>query len=348
MLILAISISIVVSIILFYLFPAFFKLTPKTNLAIFALIFGISDILWRFILIKIYVSGGFKNRLQIIGDSPIINEITDYLKNNPQLGYDLKNNQTDTIVIQSHLKKNPEFIKTIYLLLPKKIAMIDLITFYETIFQKVPLEELEENWFIEKIVTRRHFYDAFKRIIELTLSLILSIILLPIMLIIAALIKLTSRGHVIYKQERIGLNDKSFTLFKFRTMRLDAEKNGPQWASENDSRITSIGYFLRQTHLDELPQLFNILKDDISFVGPRPERPAFIKELKEKIPYYEIRHIIKPGLTGWAQINYRYGASVKDAYEKLQYEIYYLKNRSLILDLLIILKTVRLFFTNPK
>ncbi|MEK7495866.1 MAG: hypothetical protein AAB616_00130, partial [Patescibacteria group bacterium] len=143
MLILAISINIVASIILFYLFPAFFKLTPKTNLAIFALIFGISDILWRFILIKIYVSGGFKNRLQIIGDSPIINEIVDYLKNNPQLGYDLtwpnrqasglKNDQADTIVIQSHLKKNPEFIKTIYQLLPKKIAVIDLITFYETI-----------------------------------------------------------------------------------------------------------------------------------------------------------------------------------------------------------------------
>ena len=347
-LVLAIFISVVASIIFFYLFPPLFKLTPKTNLAIFALIFGGLDIGWRFILIKIYVSGGLKNRLQIIGNSPIINEIADYLKNNPQLGYDLKDNQADTIVIQSHLKKNSEFIKTIYQLLPKKIAVIDLITFYETIFQKVPLKELDESWFIEKITTYRNFYNAAKRIIDFCLALFFNIVFLPLILIIALLIKSTSKGLIIFKQERVGLNNESFTLFKFRTMRPDAEKNGPQWASENDSRITPFGKILRRTHLDELPQLFNILKGDLSFVGPRPERPEFVEKLKEQIPYYEIRHIIKPGLTGWAQINYRYGASVKDAYEKLQYEIYYLKNRSLILDLLIILKTVRLFFINPK
>ncbi|MEK7075474.1 MAG: exopolysaccharide biosynthesis polyprenyl glycosylphosphotransferase, partial [Patescibacteria group bacterium] len=193
-----------------------------------------------------------------------------------------------------------------------------------------------------------NFYDAAKRTIDFCLALFFNIVFLPLILIIALLIKSTSKGLIIFKQERVGLNNESFTLFKFRTMRPDAEKNGPQWASENDSRITPFGKILRRTHLDELPQLFNILKGDLSFVGPRPERPEFVEKLKEQIPYYEIRHIIKPGLTGWAQINYRYGASVKDAYEKLQYEIYYLKNRSLILDLLIILKTVRLFFINPK
>ena len=131
-------------------------------------------------------------------------------------------------------------------------------------------------------------------------------------------------------------------------MKADAEKNGPQWASKNDSRVTFIGRILRFCHLDELPQLFNIFKGELSFVGPRPERPEFIKELKEKIPYYEIRHLVKPGITGWAQINYRYGASLEDAYKKLEYDIFYLKNRSLILDLLIILKTIKAIFATPR
>ena len=355
MLILAISINIVASIILFYLFPAFFKLTPKTNLAIFALIFGISDILWRFILIKIYVSGGFKNRLQIIGDSPIINEIVDYLKNNPQLGYDLtwpnrqasglKNDQADTIVIQSHLKKNPEFIKTIYQLLPKKIAVIDLITFYETIFQKLPLKELDESWFIEKITTYRNFYDAAKRTIDFCLALFLNIIFLPLILAIALLIKSTSKGLAIYKQTRTGVNNKPFILFKFRTMKIN--EPGPLWTDKNDKRLTWIGKILRYTHLDEIPQLYNILKGEMSLIGPRAERKE-LTELYGQIPYYEIRHIIKPGLTGWAQVNYKPSASVEEAAEKLQYDIYYIKNRSLILDFLILLKTIKYLFVSLK
>ena len=340
-LILAISTSVVASIIFFYLFPSLFKLTPKTNLAIFALIFGISDVLWRFILIKIYVSGGFKNRLQIIGDSPIINEIIDYLKNNPQLGYDLKNNQADTIVIQSHLKKNPEFIKTIYQLLPKKIAVIDLITFYETIFQKVPLEELEESWFIEKITTYRNFYDAAKRIIDFCLALFLNIIFLPLILIIALMIKSTSKGPIIFKQERTGANNKPFILFKFRTMKIN--EPGPLWTDKDDKRLTRIGKIIRYTHLDEIPQLYNILKGEMSFIGPRAERKE-LADLYSQIPYYEIRHIIKPGLTGWAQVNYKPSASVEEAGEKLQYDIYYIKNRSLILDFLILLKTIKYLF----
>jgi len=354
-LILATFISVVASVILFYLFPSLFKLTPKTNLAIFALIFGISDILWRFILIKIYVSGGFKNRLQIIGDSPIINEIVDYLKNNPQLGYDLsacggsafggKNNQADTIVIQSHLKKNPEFIKTIYRLLPKKIAVIDLIMFYETIFQKVPLKELNESWFIEKITTYRNFYDATKRIIDFCLALFLNIIFLPLILIIALLIKSTSKGPIIFKQERTGVNNKPFILFKFRTMKIN--ESGPLWTDKNDKRLTWLGKILRYTHLDEIPQLYNILKGEMSFIGPRAERKE-LTDIYSQIPYYEIRHIIKPGLTGWAQVNYKPSASIKEAAEKLQYDIYYIKNRSLILDFLILLKTIKYLFVSFK
>jgi lipopolysaccharide/colanic/teichoic acid biosynthesis glycosyltransferase len=131
-------------------------------------------------------------------------------------------------------------------------------------------------------------------------------------------------------------------------MRADAERDGARWSKDGDERVTMFGKFLRYTHLDELPQLINIVRGELSFVGPRPERPEFVKILKEKIPYYEIRHLVKPGITGWAQINYRYGASVEDAYEKIQYDIYYIKNRSIMLDLAIILKTIKSFFVNPK
>ena len=353
--ILAIIISVVSSVILFYLFPSFFKMTPKTNLAIFSLIFGILDLGWRIILVKIYISRGLKDRLLIIGDSPIIDEVINYLKNNPQIGYDVtaKNDinhiiardKINTIIIQAHLKKDPEIIKIIYQLLSSKIAVMDFATFYEMIFQKVPLEELEESWFIEKITTRRHLYDAIKKIIDIGLSLFLLIILLPLILIIAILTKLSARqGPVIYKQERVGAKNKFFTLYKFGTMRVD---QGPLWTLKNDKRLTLLGRFLRYTHLDEIPQLYNILKGDISFIGPRAERRE-LAELYKQLPYYEIRHIIKPGLTGWAQLNYKPSASLEEAREKLQYDIYYIKNRSLILDVLILIKTIRLLFISNK
>jgi len=356
--ILAIIISVTSSVILFYLFPSFFKMTPKTNLAIFALVFGILNIGWRIILVKIYISGGWRNRLLLIGDSPIIDELINYLKNNPQIGYDvaaqksendisqiIAKNKINTIVIQTYLKKDRKIIKIFYQLLPSKIAIVDLITFYETIFQKLPLKELDESWFIDKITTRRHLYDAIKRLIDICLSLFLIIIFLPLILIIAILTKLSSRqGPVIYKQERIGVNNKPFTLYKFGTMQVD---EGPLWTTENDKRLTWFGKILRYSHLDEIPQLYNILKGDISFIGPRAERRELV-ELYKQLPYYEIRHIIKPGLTGWAQLNYKPSASLEEAREKLQYDIYYIKNRSLVLDLLILLRTVRYLFISPR
>ena len=356
--ILTIIINIVISVILFYLFPSFFKLTPKTNLTIFSLIFGILDLGWRIILVKIYISSGLKDRLLIIGDSPIINEVINYLKNNPQIGYDVTSqksendidqiiakNKINIIVIQTYLKKDRKIIKIFYQLLPSKIAIVDLITFYETIFQKLPLKELDESWFIDKITTRRHLYDAIKRLIDICLSLFLIIIFLPLILIIAILTKLSSRqGPVIYKQERIGVNNKPFTLYKFGTMQVD---EGPLWTTENDKRLTWFGKILRYSHLDEIPQLYNILKGDISFIGPRAERRELV-ELYKQLPYYEIRHIIKPGLTGWAQLNYKPSASLEEAREKLQYDIYYIKNRSLVLDLLILLRTVRYLFISPR
>jgi exopolysaccharide biosynthesis polyprenyl glycosylphosphotransferase len=158
---------------------------------------------------------------------------------------------------------------------------------------------------------------------------------------VAIAIKLESPGPVFYSQERVGRYNKPFHIYKFRSMITDAEQaNRPVWAQKNDSRITRVGQFIRKTRLDELPQLWNILKGEMSFVGPRPERPVFVKDLEEKIPFYSQRHIVKPGLTGWAQIRYEYGASIEDALKKLEYDLYYVKNMSIFLDIMTIMETV--------
>lgn len=364
---LAVIIAATISAILFYLFTPVFKLTPKTNLLIFGIVFGVFGYLWRLTIAKFLLFSGWRYRLLIIGDSPRIEETIFYLKSNPFLGYDvalwlknisqneeknllniIKENKINTLVIPPQHKNEFTIVKSIYKLLPLELTITDFITFYETIFRKIPLEELEEAWFIEKIIIKKPLFDFLKRLVDVIFALILGLIFSPLIILIAVLIKITSEGPIIYRQKRIGKNDKEFTLYKFRTMKIDAEKNGAQWAIENDPRITPIGRFLRRSHLDELPQFLNILKGNISFVGPRPERPEFVSQLKEKIPYYEIRHLIKPGFTGWAQINYRYGASIEESHEKLSYDIFYIKNRSSVLDLLIIFRTLKFFFTKAK
>ncbi|MEX2410077.1 MAG: sugar transferase, partial [Candidatus Paceibacterota bacterium] len=190
------------------------------------------------------------------------------------------------------------------------------------------------------------FYGIVKRGFDVFFASLILVITFPLMVLFAFFIKVTSSGSAIYKQKRLGKNERLFTLYKFRTMRKDAEKNGPEWSKKNDKRITSIGKFLRRTHLDELPQLINVIKGDVSFVGPRPERPEFVDKLEKEIPFYEIRHITKPGITGWAQVMYRYGSSVKDSEEKLKYDLHYIRRSNLTLDVLIILKTIRMFFFN--
>ncbi len=356
----SISLNVVISIILFYLFQAFFQLTPKTNLFIFAIVFSALDTLWRFILAKFYISSGWRNRLLVIGESSSIKEIISHLKANPQFGYDpiaaleefpkngeikkiILENKIDTVVVHSYFKKDREIAKEIYRLLTLKISVIDSAAFFETIFQKVPLGDLEESWFIEKIPSRRPIYETAKRIMDIALSLLLIIILLPVMALIIIAIKLTSAGPAIYKQTRTGLNNKPFVLYKFRSM--ITNHSGPLATAENDSRITPVGKYLRYTHLDEISQLFNILKGNISFIGPRAEASKLV-ETYSQLPYYDLRHIIKPGLTGWAQVNYKPSATLEEANEKLKYDIYYIKNRSLGLDFLILLKTIKYLFTS--
>jgi len=174
-----------------------------------------------------------------------------------------------------------------------------------------------------------------------TVAFIGAILSLPIAIVTAILIRIDSRGPVLYKQERVGKNGRTFTLMKFRSMRVDAEKDGPVWAQTDDQRMTRVGRIIRKIRVDEIPQFWNILRGDMNFVGPRPERPHFIAQLAQEIPYYEQRHLIAPGLTGWAQIKYPYGASIEDARQKLQYDLYYIKKQSLTLDATIMFETIK-------
>ena len=212
----------------------------------------------------------------------------------------------------------------------------------ERLSRKIWLEGLSPEWLIMADGFRQSkFYFVAKRFCDVVLSLVVLAIALPIALLVAMAIRLESPGPLIFKQERVGFRGRAFTLFKFRSMRQDAEKDGPVWAQERDNRITRVGALIRKMRLDEIPQVFNVLRGDMSFIGPRPERPYFVDLLKSKIRFYELRHYVKPGITGWAQVMYRYGASVEDAYQKLQYDLYYAKNVSLCLDLLILLKTIK-------
>jgi exopolysaccharide biosynthesis polyprenyl glycosylphosphotransferase len=223
---------------------------------------------------------------------------------------------------------------------------LDLSQAYETLLHKIPIDFVSQTWFLQNLSEGdKKIYDKIKRFDDIILTSLIVIITSPLWLIFALLIKLEDKGPMFYKQKRVSKDGKDFWLTKFRSMKVDAENGEAKWAEKNDPRITKIGRFLRKIHLDELPQMINVLKGDISLVGPRPERPEFVKKLEKEIPHYQLRHIIRPGFTGWAQIKFRYGRTIEDSHEKFQYDLYYIKNRSLFLDLGVLLKTFQLFFT---
>uniref|UniRef100_A0A7C3QX76 TIGR03013 family PEP-CTERM/XrtA system glycosyltransferase n=1 Tax=Leptospirillum ferriphilum TaxID=178606 RepID=A0A7C3QX76_9BACT len=223
------------------------------------------------------------------------------------------------------------------------IDVMEWATFYEKNTNKIDIMNINPSHLIlGDGFQRNRLTVVVKGVMDRVLSLLGLLLFLPIGLLIALLIRLESPGPVFYSQERVGLNGRPFNILKFRSMVADAEKGlTPQWASQNDPRITRIGAFLRKTRLDEVPQLINILKGEMSFVGPRPERPFFVAELEKVIPFYSLRHVTKPGLSGWAQIRYRYGATVEDAARKLEYDLYYIKNLSIFLDLMIFMETIQ-------
>ena len=357
-------INFFLSVLYFYIIPQNL-ISPKTILVINILIFGVIFYAWRSLASKLlYPRIVKRNCLAITNNQDLIKEIFKKpelelnikacvnLENNiifsnlesvdlNKLFNFVKNNKIQTIIIDDNLLLDKHIAREIFKCLELRINFIKTTGFYEKFLGKVSINDINKVWLIDNLNENEKWtFDLIKNFLDKVFSfifLIPAVILLPFIII---LIKLDSRGPIFFTQTRTGRKNKNFLAIKFRTMKVDAEKDGHQWAVENDPRVTKVGKFLRKTRLDEIPQLFNVLKGDMSLVGPRPERPEFIKDLKNEIPFYKERLLAKPGLTGWAQINYPYGNSVQDALEKLQYDLYYVKNRSFMLDLSIILKTL--------
>jgi len=286
-----------------------------------------------------YVFAGFLNPgagLPTVPADHIVGEID-------QMEEILTREKIDTLIISLTEKRGALPVKNLLNCKLQGIEILDSPSFYEKLTGKLLVEDIQPSWFIYSTGFRiTTFSRAWKRAMDILCSSIGILLVLPVLPLIALLIKLSSPGPVLFRQERVGEGEKEFTLIKFRTMCNNAEKEtGPVWASQDDPRITRLGALLRKTRIDEIPQLFNVLKGDMSFIGPRPERREFVERLAEQIPYYGKRHFIKPGVTGWAQVKYPYGATDEDALEKLRYDLYYIKNFSITLDLMIILETVK-------
>lgn len=273
---------------------------------------------------------GTVNSPTVLGDCALLNKM-------------VKTHAVDSVVIAITHHKNVQLLRSILDCKMAGIEVYDMPTFYEELTRKIPVEHVSDSWFVNipMLGVRRDIYNQkVKRILDLIFSILGILVSLPLAVLTTILIKLDSKGPIFYKQQRVGLNDQAFDLLKFRSMKTNAEENGAVWATKRDGRATRVGKIIRKLRIDEMPQMWNVLKGEMSFIGPRPERPEFVKELKEKIPYYSIRHTIKPGITGWAQVNYSYGASEQDALEKLQYDLFYLKNMSALLDLLVLFRTI--------
>lgn len=226
-------------------------------------------------------------------------------------------------------------------------SVMSLADYYESHWFMVPVNHIGDDWFLHSqgfSMLGNAISARIKRLLDAALAAVLLVFTAPVMLLCCLTIKLTSPGPALFKQRRVGLRGSEFTIYKLRTMHQHAEASGAQWAQENDPRVTKVGRFMRQTRLDELPQFWNVLRGEMSFVGPRPERPEFTETLAREIPYYNLRHLVKPGISGWAQVIFPYGASTSDALRKLQYELYYIKHQSLLLDLNIMVRTALTIF----
>lgn len=369
-------ISLVVSIIFIYLFPTK-GISPKTIL-ILTIIFGYGlSGLWRLIYNQYVGLHSLKSNVIFVGLTDESKELVDIIQNNPQGIYKvvaliepfleiktkdfpffdiynslnsipeiLEKHQADILVIAPHIQKEASLQNELYKLLFSSIHTTDLMSFYENITGRIPPSTFSEAWFLDNLKNnRRPVYEKFKTIIDILAATVIGIFTILIFPIIFITIKLNSKGPIFYKQQRIGQGGKIFYLYKFRSMYAltkdgSAELNGFQFATKDDKRVTKVGRFLRKTRLDELPQFINLFKRDITLIGPRPERPEIVNQLAGQMGYYSLRHIVKPGLTSWAVIHQNYTDDLEKTLQKLQYDLYYIKNRSFFLDLSILLKTI--------
>ncbi len=259
------------------------------------------------------------------------------------LGRFVGNIGASEVVLALEERRNSLPLKDLLRMKTMGVHINDFSSFVERETGRIDLDSVNPSWLIfsDGFSSGRAFSSAAKRIFDVLASLVLLLLTFPVIALFAALVKLDSRGPAFFRQPRVGLYGQNFNLLKLRSMRTDAEKDGAQWAQKDDPRVTRLGRFIRKVRIDELPQSWSVLKGEMSFVGPRPEVPQFVGDLEQKIPYYAERHMVKPGITGWAQINYPYGATTEDARHKLEYDLYYAKNYTPFLDLLILLQTLR-------
>ena len=343
---------------------------------------GLLLVLWRRLFSAINNTQGFAERVVILGEGSLAQSLAHEIEMRPELGIRLAGraqllaresrpgdqelgstqavlSQTsfyeglavgrpvrgiDRIVVAMEERRGKLPVGLLLSLKNRGVQVEDGNDVYESITGKVPIESIRLSWLLFSPGSHAsRLFQIYKRCASVVISVFGLFLTLPLLPFVIIAIKLSSPGRVLYSQNRVGRDDKVFRCYKFRTMNADAEADtGPTWAEDDDPRITLVGGFLRKTRIDEIPQLWNVLRGDMSLVGPRPERPEFVEALNEKIPYYHLRHSVRPGITGWAQILYKYGSSVEDAKEKLRYDLYYIKNTSVGLDMLILFNTIKI------
>lgn len=353
------GINAAIAVSFFYFIP-YFIITPKTNLFIDLALTLTILYFWRQYFNR-WAGKAFGINMVFLGASQEIMELKEFLNNNPQLGYqvagilapdnvsELENlwqtKKFSLIVSAEQFDHSQKLAFLLFQYFKRGVTISDLDKFYENVTNRVPISIIREVWFLENIgQSQRRFYETAKRIFDVVAGIILGLATIVILPIVAIGIKIFDPGPIFYRQKRIGKNSQAFTLVKFRSLPLN--KNNNRMQKPNQKEITSFGKFLRKSHWDELPQVWNILKNEMSFIGPRPEKLEFAERLSSEIPFYEMRHLVKPGLSGWAQLhNPSAGPTFKETLEKLQYDLYYVKNRSIFLDLSIVLKTLRVLIS---
>jgi sugar transferase (PEP-CTERM system associated) len=325
-------------------------------------------IVWRIAYERLMLHPSLRQRVYLIGGGELARRVRDTLASRPELGMDIvgwtkypklegrgekpldeilrdlaMNREVEQVIVALSDRRSRMPVSELLELRLKGIIVEEGTTLLERVTGQIEVDELRPSWLIFGNGFRlkpKHWFA--RRVVSTISALVLSTVTTLLVPFIAILIKVSSRGPILYKQKRVGLNGRVFQCYKFRTMRSDAEADtGPTWASDDDPRITKIGRFLRASRLDEIPQLWNVLVGDMAFVGPRPERPEFVEKLNQVIPYYNLRHATRPGITGWAQTMYKYGNTVEDSKEKLRYDLYYIKNCSPVFDVWIVFNTIR-------
>lgn len=349
--------NMILSYLYFYLARPF-DITPRFNMMVIFSFVLILSFLWRKLFLSLLSHEALSLKTVLIGHEAAVDDLKQELEARPHLGHKIIESRTspslenlpkkfEVLGLDRTFLSNAELRKSCIQLISDGHRVVDMSDLAESVTGKIPVWSIDESWFIDiSQQEKRRLNNVLKFLLDRTTAVVLGLITIIIFVFLFPLLWATQGRPFFYSQIRTGHRGKPFRIYKLRSMSVDAEKDGVQWSTKGDARITKMGNFLRKTRLDELPQLWNIFKGDMSLVGPRPERPEMIQnELEGHIPFYSLRHLVAPGVTGWAQVSFRYGSSKEDSLTKLQYDLYYVKNQSVWLDLKIILKTIKSVLT---